>query len=132
MKATWDDSSESEVEEMENHGLMVHSDKADEHDDEVTLEPPSIGELFENFESMQNDLEKLSSKYVVLKKKYNILTSKNKSLLNKIACFKENENVVQIEELNVSSDKHVCDCNKKDALLDKVRFLEHDSCEKIT
>ena len=30
--------------------------------------------------------------------------------------------------MNVSSDNHVCD--KKDVLLDKVRFLEHDSCEK--
>ena len=30
--------------------------------------------------------------------------------------------------MNVSSDKHVC--IEKDALLDKVRFLEHDSCEK--
>ncbi|KAA0033952.1 zf-CCHC domain-containing protein/DUF4219 domain-containing protein/UBN2 domain-containing protein [Cucumis melo var. makuwa] len=80
VKATWDDSSksESEVEEMANLGLMAHSDKEDEHDDEVTLEHPSIDELFENFESMQNDLEKLSSK-VVLKKKYNVLTSENKS-----------------------------------------------------
>ncbi|KAA0053257.1 uncharacterized protein E6C27_scaffold102G00500 [Cucumis melo var. makuwa] len=54
MKAIWDDSSksESEVEEMANLGLMAHSDKEDEHDDE------------------------------------------------------------------------------KDALLDKVRFLKHDSCEK--
>ena len=130
MKATWDDSSESEseVEEMANLGLMAHSDKDDEHDDKVTLEPLSIDELFENFESMQNDLEKLSSKYVVLKKKYNVLISENKSLLDTIACFKENENFEQIEELNVSSDKHVC--IEKDALLDKVRFLEHDSCEK--
>ena len=64
----------------------------------------------------------------MLKKKYNVLISENKSLLDKIACFKENENVEQIEKLNVSSDKHVCD--EKDALLDKVRFLEHDSCEK--
>ncbi|KAA0046182.1 zf-CCHC domain-containing protein/UBN2 domain-containing protein [Cucumis melo var. makuwa] len=131
MKATWDDSSESEseVEETANLGLMVQSDKEDEHDDEVTLEPPSIEELFENFENVQNDLEKLSSKYVVLKKKYNVLSSENKSLLDKIACFKENVNK-QIEELNVSSDKHIGDCNEKDALLDKVRFLEHDSCEK--
>ena len=130
MKATWDDSSESEseVEEMANLGLMAHNDKDDEHDDKVTLEPLSIDELFENFESMQNDLEKLSSKYVVLKKKYNVLISENKSLLDTIACFKENENFEQIEELNVSSDKHVC--IEKDALLDKVRFLEHDSCEK--
>ena len=96
LKATWDDSSESEseVEEMENLGLMAHSNKEDEHDDEVTLEPPSIDELFENFESMQSDLEKLSSKYVVVKKKYNVLTLENKSLLDKIACFKENGNVV--------------------------------------
>ncbi|KAA0051650.1 zf-CCHC domain-containing protein/UBN2 domain-containing protein [Cucumis melo var. makuwa] len=66
MKATWDDSSvsESEVEKMVHLGLMAHSNKEDEHDDE-----------------------------------------------------------------NVSS-KHVCDCNEKEALLDKVRFLEHDVCEK--
>ena len=70
MKATQDDNSESEseVEEMANLGLMAHSDKEDEHDDEVTQEPPSIDELFENFESMQNDLKKLSSKYVYLRK----------------------------------------------------------------
>ena len=40
----------------------------------------------------------------------------------------KSENVEKIEELNVSSDKHVC--IEKDALLDKVRFLEQDSCEK--
>ena len=70
MKTTWDDSSESEseVEEMANLGLMAHSDKEDEHDDEVTLKPPSIDELLENFEIMQNNLTKLSSKYVYLRK----------------------------------------------------------------
>ena len=72
MKATWDDSSESEsgsdVEEVARICLMAHSDKDDVLDDEVNLEPPSYDELFETFESMQNDLEKLSSKYVVLKK----------------------------------------------------------------
>uniref|UniRef100_A0A9I9E9C7 Uncharacterized protein n=1 Tax=Cucumis melo TaxID=3656 RepID=A0A9I9E9C7_CUCME len=64
MKATWDDNSESgsEIEEMAHLGLMAYSDKEDKHDDEVTLEPPFIDELFENFESRQNDLEKLSSK----------------------------------------------------------------------
>lgn len=72
MKATWDDSSESErgsdVEDVTCIYLMAHSDK-DELDDEVNLEPSSYDELFETFESMQNNLEKLSSKYVVLKKK---------------------------------------------------------------
>ncbi|TYK24240.1 UBN2 domain-containing protein [Cucumis melo var. makuwa] len=100
MKATWDDSSESGDEVEKMAYLGLMAHK------------------------------KLSSEYVVLKKKYNVLTSENKSLLHKHACFKENENVVQIEELNVSSDKHVCDCNEKDALLDKVRFLKHDGCEK--
>lgn len=130
MKATWDDSSESEsgsdVEEIAHLGLMARSEKDDEHDDEVTLEPPSYDELFETFESMQSDLEKLSSKYIVLKKKYNALSSENKLLLDKIACFKENEHV-EIEESNISCEKHVCDC---DDLIDKVRFLEHDGCEK--
>lgn len=134
MKATWDDSSESEsgsdVEEVARICLMAHSDKDDVLDDEVNLEPPSYDELFETFESMQNDLEKLSSKYVVLKKKYNALSSENKSLLDKIACFKNNEHVVQIDEMKVSCDKHACVCDEKNALLDKVRFLEHDSCEK--
>ena len=39
MKATWDDSSESEseVEKMTRLGLMAHSDKEDEQDDEVYL-----------------------------------------------------------------------------------------------
>ena len=108
---------------MANLGLMAHSDKEDEHDDEVTLKPPSIDELLENFEIMQNNLTKLSSKYVLLKKKHNVLTGENKSLLYKIACFKENENVVQIEELNVSNDKHVCDCNEKMFCLIKLDFL---------
>lgn len=65
-----------------------------------------------------------------LRKKYNALSSENKSLLDKIACFKDNEHVVQIVEMNVSCYKHVCVCDEKNALLDKVRFLEHDGCEK--
>ena len=32
--------------------------------------------------------------------------------------------------MKVSCDKHACVCDEKNALLDKVRFLEHDSCEK--
>ncbi|TYK29857.1 zf-CCHC domain-containing protein/UBN2 domain-containing protein [Cucumis melo var. makuwa] len=38
MKTTWDhcSESESEVEEMENLGLMAHSDKEDEHDDGIS------------------------------------------------------------------------------------------------
>lgn len=130
MKATWDDSdesgSESENEEVANFCFMAHSDKEDEQDDEVTLDPLSYDELFEAFENMQNDLEKLGSKYVMLKKKYNVLTSENKSLLDDIACLKKNEHDV----VNISCDKHVLDCDEKNALLDKIRFLEHDGCEK--
>ena len=77
MKATWDDSDESASgsdEEVANFCFMAHSDKEDEQEDEqedeVTLESLSYHELFKLVDEMTIDLEKLSSKYVVLKKKY--------------------------------------------------------------
>ena len=70
-----DDSNESASgsdEEVANICFMAHSDKEDEQEDEdkVTLESLSYHELFKPVDEMQIDLEKLSSKYMVLKKKY--------------------------------------------------------------
>jgi len=134
MKATWDDSDESESgsdEEVANFCFMAHSDNCDEQDDEVTLESPSYDELFETFENMQNELEKLGSKYNVLRKKYNTLTSENKTLLDEITCLKLHEHdIVKIDKIDVSCDEHALDCDEKNILLDKVKFLEQDCCEK--
>ena len=81
MKATSDDSDESvsgSDEELTNFCFMAHSDK----EDEVTLESLSYHELFKLVDEMQINLEKLSSKYVVLTKKYKTSIIENKSLLN--------------------------------------------------
>ena len=52
----------------------------------------------------------------------------NKSLLNEISCLKEKDhNIVKID---VPCEKHVFDCDEKNALIDKVKSLEHDCCEK--
>ena len=135
MKATWDDSDESASgsdEEVANFCFRAHSDKEDEQEDEqedeVTLESLSHHELFKLVDEMQSDLEKLSSKYVVLKKKYKTSIIKNKSLLNEISCLKEKDhNIVKID---VPCEKHVFDCDEKNALINKVKSLEHDCCEK--
>ena len=136
-KATWDDSDESASgsdEEVANFCFMAHSDQEDEQEDEVILESLSYHELFKFVDEMQTDLEKLSSKYVGcskyvgLKKKYKTSVIENKSLLNEISCLKENgHNIVKID---VPCEKHVFDCDEKNALINKVKFFEYDCCEK--
>ena len=62
------------------------------------------------------------------KKKYKASIIENKSLLNENSCLKENNhNVVKFD---VPCKKHVFDCDEKTALIDKIKYLEHDCCEK--
>ena len=77
-------------EKVANFCFMAHSDKEDEgmaqgnkedEEDEVFLESPPYDELFNVFEEMQLDLEKLQS--IVFQDKYKASIIKNKSLLNK-------------------------------------------------
>ena len=64
----------------------------------------------------------------MLQKKYKASIIKDESLLNEISCLKENNhNVVKFD---IPCEKHVNDCDEKTALLDKIKFLEHDCCEK--
>ena len=116
-------------EKIENFCFMAHDDKEDEvmaqsnkddEEDEVILESHSYDELFKVVEEMQLDLEKLGSKYVMLQKKYKASIIKNKSLLNEIYFLEENNhNVVKFD----IRKKHVFDCDKKTALIDKIKFF---------
>jgi len=99
--------------------LMAHSDNdsRDESDkNEVNQKSPSYDELYDAFENMQHDLEKLSSKYLKLSKKYKSLIIENKSLMDENACLK---NGATIDLLNV--DKFGDD--EKCALNDRIKFL---------
>ena len=62
----------------------------------------------------------------MLQKKYKASIIENKTLLNEISCLKENNhNVVKFD---IPCEKHDLIVMRK--LHDKIKFLEHDCCEK--
>lgn len=104
--------------------LMAHSDNDsgdDSDENEVNHKSLTYDELYDAFESMHQDLEKLGSKYVKLSKKYKTLSIENKSLINENACLKNGANNVLLHN-EVDSD-----CDEKNVKVNRIKFLEKEN-----